>query len=108
MIHSLLAFWHAMYVPRTGPFYDGQVWGNVFVIAVLAPAGWVWSRTKFWPLGPLHRQFERLHAKLDAHHAAVRDLHARHDAHAEQLAKLAARLDEVHAKLPERRKRSGS
>lgn len=111
----LLHFWHTMYVPSAGPFYDGQVWGNVFVVAVLAPLGWLWSRTKFWPLRPLHRQLERVHAKLDEHRTAtsalqarVEALHARHDGHARALEQLAGRVEELHERLPARRKRGGA
>jgi hypothetical protein len=47
-----VSLWHYFYVPLHGPWYTGNVWGNVFVIAVVAPAAWLWSRTKFWPLRP--------------------------------------------------------
>lgn len=47
--------------------------------------GWVWSRTKFWPL-------HALHAKLDA-------LHERHDEHTEHLTKVGRSLAELHEKV---------
>jgi biopolymer transport protein ExbB/TolQ len=77
------------------PWYVAAVWGNVFVIVVLVPLGWLWSRAKFWPLRPLENRVEHLHDKVDG-------LHAKHDAHAEQLEKLAQHLEALHKKLDER------
>lgn len=51
------------------PWYHAVSWGNVFVIAILAPLGWLWAKTKFWPLRPIKRGIQGLHTKLDDHHA---------------------------------------
>jgi hypothetical protein len=61
------AFLHFFYLGH--PWYSGQVWGNVFVIAIVAPLGWVWARTKFWPLRPLQHGLKR----LEAHHARAHE-----------------------------------
>lgn len=107
MTQWLLNLWHTMYVPAHGPFYNAATWGNVFVIAIVAPLGWLWSRTKFWPLRPLHRAVVGLHAKIDAHreetrkhraetamlHDAIRALNDRHDEHDAALASLHRQLE---------------
>ena len=65
-----LSHWfHFFYVPAGEPWYHGNVWGNVFVIAVVAPLGWVWSKTRFWPLRPVQHGLRHLHEKFDEHRA---------------------------------------
>src|ERR1700741_775684 len=67
-------FTHAFqyfYVPAHGPFYEGNVWGNAFVILVLAPLGFVWSKMKFWPLKGLEADVQELHRLHHEHAAAV-------------------------------------
>jgi hypothetical protein len=65
MLALFLTHWfHFFYFPSGEPWYHGNVWGNAMVILVLAPLGWLWSKTRFWPLNLIH-------AKLDqalAHH----------------------------------------
>lgn len=62
------------YWPQGQPFYMGADWPNAFILLVLGPAGWVWSRTKFWPLRPLkhllveHRRTHQLIEEI--HHLA--------------------------------------
>jgi hypothetical protein len=79
---SLAPFWHSMYWGH--PWYTGQVWGNIFVVFIAAPVGWVlgklWSRSKYWPLKPLERAVEALHVKHDAHAKHLDELHAKIDA----------------------------
>jgi hypothetical protein len=90
-----LAHWfHFFYVPTGEPWYHGNVWGNAMVILVLAPLGWLWSKTKFWPIRPVTKGIEHLHAKLDAHH---KELHARLDAHEEMHRAHAEKLDRLLA-----------
>lgn len=48
----------------------GAIWGNVVVLSVVVPAGWIWSKTKFWPLRPLKHAIHALHEKVDAHRAS--------------------------------------
>ena len=87
MFAAFFSHWfHTFYVPSSGPWYGGQVWGNVFVVAVIAPLGWLWSRTRFFPLRPIQHGLTALHAQLDAHHAhnrwmaqAMRELHLKTD-----------------------------
>lgn len=60
-------------------WWTGNVYGNVFVVVILGPLGWLWSKTRFWPLRPikhgirsLHDHFERVHAhnEWQARHTA--------------------------------------
>jgi hypothetical protein len=80
------------YLPAHGPFYTGAVWGNVFVVPVVVVLGWLWSRSKFWPLRPIKHGIEGLHTKIDG-------VHEKLDAHAELHAAHAARLDALHDKV---------
>jgi hypothetical protein len=100
MTHFLRFF----YDPATGPWYGGQVWGNIVAVSILVPAGFLWSRTKFWPLRPVRRGLAAVHAEVLAHrqearrhheelHARVEDLHARHDALEESHRLLHEKLD---------------
>ena len=73
MIHDWLKF-----------FYDwpnGAIWGNVVVVSVLVPLGWVWSKTKFWPLRPIKHALHGLHTKLDAHGELLKVEHQRAEEH---------------------------
>jgi hypothetical protein len=83
VIHLLEFF----YAPRTGPWWNGAIWGNVFVIPVAAALAYGWSRTKFWPLRPIRHGIEGLHRKVDAHHA-------RAEAHAQWMARTQAAMHE--------------
>jgi hypothetical protein len=82
------------YAPRGQPFYLGADRPNAFILLVLAPAGCLWSRTKWWPLRPIKRALTTLHSKLDAHH---KELHARLDAHEEMHRAHAEKLDRLLA-----------
>ena len=90
-----LSHWfHFFYVPAGEPWYHGNVWGNAMVILVLAPLGWLWSKTKFWPLRPIKHGIQGLHEKLDAHHKRV-------EAHNEWMAKTHAAIHrEITGKEP--------
>lgn len=90
-----LHFWHYFYVPAAGPWYSGNVWGNVFVIAVVAPLGWLWSKSKFWPLRPIKHGIDGLHKRVD-------ELHARHDQNEANHAHLLERIEALHDKLDEK------
>lgn len=80
------------YVPGSGhPFYTGATWGNIFVTPLVIIFGWVWSKTKFWPLKPLEHAVKKAHEKLDSAHEKLDSLHEKHDA-------LAAHVDDLHAK----------
>ena len=87
MIHFL----HYFYVPSTGPWYTGNVWGNVFVIAVVAPLGWLWSKTRFWPMRPLEHAIHHVHERLDEHAS-------HHEAHAQAFDEIRASLADLHRK----------
>jgi hypothetical protein len=84
-------FFHYMYIPHGAPFYQGNIWGNAFVIAVIAPLGYIWSKTESFPLKPIQHGLKHLHDKVDG-------LHARHDAHDEIQAKIVASLELLHEK----------
>lgn len=43
------------YAPHSAPWYTGAIWPNVVVISVTATLGWLWSKTRYWPLRPLKR-----------------------------------------------------
>jgi hypothetical protein len=49
----LTHFVEYFYLPSHGPWYLGNVYGNVFVWPLVALVGFAWSKTKFWPLRPL-------------------------------------------------------
>lgn len=61
-------WFHYFYIPANEVWYKGQIWSNLFVVAVLAPLGYIWSKTKFWPLVPLKHGINSLHSKIDAQH----------------------------------------
>lgn len=92
----LLHFWHFFYVPTTGPWYTGSIWGNVFVVPVVVGLGFIWSKTKFWPLKPLERGVRHLHTKVDS-------LHDKHDATDARLNELHESVKSLHAKHAELR-----
>src|ERR1700722_6427464 len=89
-------FFHYFYIPATGPWYAGSIWGNVFVIAVVAPLGWLWSKTKFWPIRPITHSLQHLHTKLDEHRTEMAEHRKRIDAHNEWTARLHAEMYEHH------------
>jgi|ERR1700677_676288 len=76
------------------PWWHAAVWGNVFVIFVVAPLGWLWSKTKFWPIKPIKEGITALHEKLDDHHK-------RQDEHNEWMAKHIAALHREHIGEPD-------
>ena len=88
----LVHFVEYNYLPAHGPFYTGAVWGNVFVVPVVVALGWLWSRSKFWPLRPVERGVRLLHVKIDG-------VHKKLDAHAELHAAHAKKLDALHIKV---------
>lgn len=93
MIHFL----HYFYVPSTGPWYTGNVWGNVFVGPVVLAIGYAWSKTKFWPLRPAQ------HALAHVKHLVVmtEELHHFH-ATGELHPRVQARIDAGEPPTPPR------
>jgi|HubBroStandDraft_6_1064221.scaffolds.fasta_scaffold03612_6 hypothetical protein len=85
------------------PWYHAATWPNVFVIAITFSCGFVWSKTKFWPLRPIKHGLDRLHTKVDdfrrEHREAHAALHAKLDAHADALTALADSHLDLHRKL---------
>ena len=73
------------------PWYQGAVWGNVVAIIPCGIIGWLWSKTKFWPLNHLKRQeienwFCSIHGRIDILHnnhfeiqAKLEDLQQKHE-----------------------------
>lgn len=102
MMHLLAVFFlsHWFHFLFWGsPWYTGAIWGNIFVVFVAAPLGYLWSKTKFWPLKYLERSHQELHQKIE-------DLHKKHDAHTrlqeahtEEIKRLMGKIDELHRKL---------
>jgi hypothetical protein len=86
-------FFHFFYDPSGAPWYQGAVWSNVFVILVLAPLGYLWSKTKFWPLNLVHKKLDSLHVKHDAHAEQLRLLHEKHDQLLKEVGRLHRRMD---------------
>lgn len=86
-----LHFLQSMYAGS--PWYVGQVWGNVFVVAIVGPLGWLWAKTKFWPLAPIKAHLEALHA--------------RHQEHADALSRLEGMVADLHRKHDELARRAG-
>jgi hypothetical protein len=91
-------FFHYFYVPTSGPWYAGNVWGNVFVIAIVAPLGWLWAKSKFWPLIPIQKGIHGLHERHDEHKKALEDLtqsvqllHDKHDKLAENISQISSK-----------------
>lgn len=88
----MLSIWHYIvqwfqfnYVPSNGhPFYTGATWANVFVGPIVIAIGWLWSKSKYWPLKPLEH--------------AVHRLHERHDDHDEHLQVIIDHLEHLHSK----------
>jgi hypothetical protein len=85
LIHSgaIVGFFHYFYIPSKGAWYTGNVWGNVFVIVVVAPLGWIWAKTKYWPLHPIHVELSHLHSKTS-------EMLGHHRQHALKLDRLAS------------------
>jgi hypothetical protein len=52
MLHGIAHWFQAEYWPAHGPWWNGAIWGNVFVVPVAFILGAV-----FWP--PLRRRIER-------------------------------------------------
>ena len=76
MIAFFLTHWFQyFYVPGHGPWYSGNVWGNVFVIAVIVPLGFAWSKTKFWPLRPVKHALEHLQSHARHQTQLVEEMH---------------------------------
>ncbi|HXJ92640.1 MAG TPA: hypothetical protein VMT20_07130 [Terriglobia bacterium] len=97
----MIRFLETMYAGH--PWYTGGVWGNVFVIPIAAGLGWLWSRTKFWPLRPIKHGLEHLHVKVDEfrqeHREAHEKLHRKLDRHAELHRAHRDEFKTVHEKL---------
>lgn len=58
-------------MPTHGAWYTANVWGNFFVVPILVAGGFLWSKTRFWPLRPIKHAIQDAHRKLDeslAHH----------------------------------------
>lgn len=90
-------FLHVMFLGH--PWYMAAIWGNVFVIVVLGPLGWLWSRTKLWPLNKVHKRIDELHAR----HDELRDLLTNQDKaliHTSQVGKVAQNFEQANSSTP--------
>lgn len=85
----------------------GNVWGNAMVLLVLGPLGWVWAKTKFWPLRPIHSALHGLHRKADETHCKLEEHAVLHAEHAESLNALHGKLDRLLDDKLKKPKRSG-
>ena len=89
MIHVLEHFFQYFYYGQPGePWYHANVWGNVFVIAIVLPLGWVWAKTKYWPLRPMREGFAKMHEHFERIHAH----HQRQHEHNEWMAQTQAAI----------------
>lgn len=103
MLAFVLTHWFQyFYVPAHGSWFEGNVWGNAMVLLVLGPLGWVWSRTKFWPLRPIRHGIGLLHAKVDEHHAELLEHHEHQSQLIEEMHHL-AHTSEEHPRVLARR-----
>lgn len=91
----LTHFWHYMYAPHGEPWYRAAVWPNLVVVSVLAPLGWLWAKTRWWPLRPIHSALRGLHEKADETHRKLDEHAALHAEHAESLNALHGKLDRL-------------
>jgi hypothetical protein len=57
-------FFHFFYGEPGEPWYHAAVWGNIVAVTILAPCGYIWAKSKFWPLNLIHA---KLNESL-AHH----------------------------------------
>ncbi len=82
-------FLHFFFAQPGQPWYQAAVWGNVVAIVPCGIVGWVWSRTRFWPLRPVRHALEKIHdhhewharqtKRLLEHHGVQVDAHPHHD-----------------------------
>jgi hypothetical protein len=95
-IYGLILFGHlpavqewfrVEYIPKGQPFYDGAVWGNLFVVPLAVVLGWLWSKTKFWPMRPAEHLIKGLHTKIDNHIASQKEHNKKQEAHNKWVAK---------------------
>lgn len=56
----LTHWWEFFFAPKGAPWYTGNVWGNVVAVIPLGVGGYLWSKTKFWPLNLLHGKLDHL------------------------------------------------
>jgi hypothetical protein len=87
------------YAPPGHSFWEGAVWPNVVVITIVAPLGWLWSKTRFWPLRPIKHALHGLHLKMDAHHSSLERLHGKVERYGQSLDELHAKHDALAASL---------
>lgn len=86
----IVDFWKFFFAPDNGPWFTGNVWGNVVAMIPCGIIGGLigtfWAKSKYWPFKLLHKKLDRLHERHDEHAADIEhvlhvleDLHARHD-----------------------------
>lgn len=56
----LTHFIHFFYGEPGAPWYHAAVWGNIVAVTILAPAGFLWSKTRFWPLNLVHSKLDEI------------------------------------------------
>ena len=119
---SLAHFWHFFFAPTGQPWYQGNVYGNIVALVPCAFLGgffgWLWSKTKYWPLNLIHAKLDSLHERHDTHdrrlHELAQSMHALTDSHVQLHEKLDRHLAEPPnvppraAELKERQRRLGS
>lgn len=60
-------------------YWTQSVGPNVAAVLPCGILGWLWSRTKFWPLGLLHTKMERVEKSLEALHESHQEIHRKLD-----------------------------
>ena len=75
MTHFLQYF----YVPASGPWYSGNVWGNIVAVTILGPLGVWWAHVKF---KALHVRMDRQHDHNEWMAGAMHELHVKTDGQA--------------------------
>lgn len=67
---DLVHWWHLYFDPAEKPWYEGQIWGNVFAVLPLAVLGFI----GYWVHKFITKEHEDIDARLERHH----DEHSKH------------------------------
>jgi hypothetical protein len=54
----LTHFVHYFYWEPGQPWYHAAVWGNIVAVTILAPCGYLWAKSEFWPLNLVHSKLD--------------------------------------------------
>ena len=64
----MLNFYHFYFVPTSGPWYTGAVWGNMVAWVICGALAFIWGRRKFVKWDRRRKEEnERAHQELKEH-----------------------------------------